>query len=534
MSQKFKVLLLDNVDDVCKDIIENKGIDAVLGPKMTCEDVLKAIPDYHGLVVRSATKVDRELLDAATNLKVVGRAGVGIDNIDLDYATEKGVLVMNTPDGNTISTAEHACGLILSLVRNIPNAVASLKAGRWDRKKYLGTEVHGKTLGIIGLGKIGSAVAERMNGFGMRIIGYDPYMTHDRARELGIDLTEVDTVLSESDIITVHTPLTEKTKNLISRQNADKLKKGVRLVNCARGGIFNEEDLLGLLDDGTIAELALDVYSVEPPGEDLHPLLQHPNVVCTPHLGASTEEAQEKVAVQIAEQLADALHLRSFKGSLNGKSIALSTNDEVQPFLKLAENLGKFVQQIGTDNTRAINIEYSGTCEKYSEVLTDAILAGYLYQVDEIRVNLINARFIAKQKGLQVQETKGRESRTFSDLITVELQENHTYRRTSATPFSDNDYRIVDIDGFPIELQLKGEIILYKNIDRPGMLAAVSGLLASNEMNIASLSLGRELKENKAITAVVVDKRPDAAILEQISGIDGVEHLKYVSVTQYP
>lgn len=530
MSKPFKVLLLDNIDPVSKVILEQRGIQADLAAKPDKEELFRIIPEYDGVVVRSATKVNTELLKAAKKLKVVGRAGVGVDNIDIGAATEKGVLVMNTPDGNTISTAEHACGLILSLVRNIPNAVDSLKAGRWDRKKYLGTEVHGKTLGIIGLGKIGSAVAERMKSFGMRLLGFDPYMTHERAREMGIDLVELDIILAESDIITVHTPLTEKTKGLISKANAHKMKKGVRLVNCARGGIFTEEDLLPLLENGTIAELALDVYSKEPPEESLSALLKHPSVVCTPHLGASTEEAQEKVAVQIAHQLADALEQKSFKGSLNGKSVALSTNEEARIFLKLAENLGCFVQQIGTDNTQEITIEYAGTCDKHSEVLTDSFLSGYLHQISEFPVNLINARYIANQKGLKVLETKGRESRTFADLITIVLPEGNEYRRISATPFGENDYRIVDMDGFPIELQLKGEIILYKNIDKPGMLASVSGLLARNEINIAALSLGRETKESKAITAVIVDKKPEKSVLSEISAMDGVEHLKYISL----
>ncbi len=530
MSSTYKVLLLDNIDPVSKEILKSRGVEATLSSKLSKEELYAIIPEYDGMVVRSATKVDRELLKYAEKLRVIGRAGVGVDNIDINAATEKGILVMNTPDGNTISTAEHACGLILSLVRNIPNAVDSLKAGRWDRKKYMGTEVHGKTLGIIGLGKIGSSVAERMLAFGMRIIGYDPYMTHERAAQLGIELCELDKVISESDVITVHTPLTEKTKGIISKKNAHLLKKGVRLVNCARGGIFEEEDLLSLLEDGTIAELALDVYSVEPPEENLSALLKHPNVVCTPHIGASTEEAQEKVAVQIAQQIADALEMKNFKGSLNGKSVALSTDSEARPFLRLAELLGCFVQQIGTDNTMSLTIEYSGKCNKHSEVLTDSFLSGYLHQISEHPVNLINARYTSDMKGMKIRETKGPETKVFSDLITITLPDGNTYKKISATLFGDGDYRIVDMDGFPIELQLKGDLIIYKNIDKPGMLAAVSGLLARNDVNIAALSLGRETKESNAITAVVVDKRPDSDLLDEILKLDGVNDLKFVSL----
>lgn len=530
MSTAYKVLLLDGIDPVSKAILEKRGIQADLISKIEKDELFKIIGNYDGVVVRSATKINADILAIATNLKVVGRAGVGVDNIDINAATEKGVLVMNTPDGNTISTAEHTCGLILSLVRNIPNAVESLKSGRWDRKKYLGSEVHGKTLGVIGLGKIGASVAVRMKVFGMRILGYDPYMTHERARELGIELCDLDVVLGESDIITVHTPLTEKTKGMVSKENAHKLKRGVKLVNCARGGIFAEEDLLDLINDGTVSELALDVYSVEPPEEHLNDLLRHPSVVCTPHLGASTEEAQEKVAVQIAHQIADALEQKDFKGSINGKSVALSMDAEVQPFLKLAEQLGCFIQQIAQHNVNELTVEYSGACNKHSEVLTDALLAGYLHQISEFPVNLINARYLSNQKGLKIRETLERESKIYSDLITITLPESCSFKKIAATTFGESDFRIVTIDSFPIEIQLKGDILLYKNIDKPGMLAAVSSTLANNEINIAALSLGRESIHSKAITAVVIDKKPDSEVLDSISRISGVESLKVISL----
>ncbi len=531
MSNKYKVLLLDGIDPICGEIFRSRGIEVIEKPKPSPEELNELIKDVHGVVVRSATKVNEDLLSKAKSLKVVGRAGVGVDNIDIPACTKHGVLVMNTPDGNTISTAEHACGLILSLVRNIPNAVQSLKEGRWDRKKFMGTEVYGKTLGVIGLGKIGSSVALRMKAFGMNVIGFDPYMTHEKADEMGITLKEVDDVLRESDVISVHTPLTEKTKGLISSKNAHLLKKGVRLVNCARGGIFEEADMLALLNDGTVSELALDVYSVEPPEQNLRELLDHPHVVCTPHLGASTEEAQEKVALQIAEQISDALELKSFTGSLNGKSIALSTNNEVQPYLKLARIFGNLIQQISDSNTSDISINYSGNCAKHAEVLTDAFLTGFLHHIDTSEVNLINARFIADRKGLKIIEGKTSQSKTYSDLITVELSGNKDYKLVSATRFGENsDFRVVRIDNYTIELQLKGDIIIYKNIDKPGMLASVSGKLAENNINIAALSLGRESKDSEAVTAVVVDKVPDSKVLESVSSIEGVQSLKLVSL----
>ncbi len=530
MSEEYRVLLLDSVDPVSAEILKERNIKGIIKPKLSKEELYSELKNVHGIVVRSATQVDEELLKAAPNLKVIGRAGVGVDNIDIPAATKRGVLVMNTPDGNTISTAEHACGLILSLVRNIPNAVASLKAGRWDRKKYLGTEVHGKTLGIVGLGKIGSSVATRMLAFGMNVIGFDPYMTKERAADLGIKLVDMDELLSSSDIITVHTPLTEKTKGMISKANAGKLKKGVRLVNCARGGIFEEGDLLELLNDGTIAELALDVYAKEPPEASLQELLDHPNVVCTPHLGASTEEAQEKVAVQIAHQIADALELKDFKGSINGKSIALSTNREVQPYLKLAEKLGRFAIQTAGWDVKELTIEYSGKCSQHSEVLTDAFLSGYLHHIDEAPVNLINARFLAENKGINVKETKGSSTKAFSELITIHMKGSESFSSLSGAPFGDQDYRIVGIENLQIEIQLQGNVILYRNVDKPGMLAAVSSLLASEDINIASLSLGRDIDSKKAITAIVTDKPADATVTERIRAIDGVEQLTTVSL----
>ncbi|MDX1671918.1 MAG: phosphoglycerate dehydrogenase, partial [Balneolaceae bacterium] len=481
--------------------------------------------------VRSATTVSAELLKAAENLKVVGRAGVGVDNIDIEAATARGVLVMNTPDGNTISTAEHTCGLILALARNIPQAVEKVKNGGWDRKKYMGTEVHGKMLGIIGLGKIGTEVAKRMKRFGMNIQAYDPFASIEKAEEIGVELKELDELLGTSDILTVHTPLNEKTRGIVSMENADKLKKGVFLINCARGGIYKESDYRALIEEGYVGGIAVDVYSQEPPGEELYELLQHPRIVCTPHLGASTEEAQEKVAEQIAHQMVDALEKKSFKGSLNGKSIALIANKEVQPYLELAERLGRVAIQLAPEHSSNFSFEYSGTCAKYAEVLTDSILKGMLLQHVSEAVNLINARIYAEDRGFKIRETTASDTQTFTDLITVKLNDDAEYRKISATLFGEGDYRIVEIDGFGIELRLEGDILMYKNIDRPGMLAAVSGALAKQDINIASLSLGRTQKGSNAITAVSVDKKLEDQELRPIVELEGVNALRYVTLS---
>lgn len=527
----FNVLLLDNVDPVCADIFKERGINADQPPKMELDELKKIIGNYEAIVVRSATTIDEDLLKHAKNLKIIGRAGVGVDNIDIPAATQKGVLVMNTPDGNTISTAEHTCGMIIALARNIPQSVGRVKSGGWDRKKFMGTEVHGKTLGIVGLGKIGTEVALRMKGFGMEIFAYDPFTTQDHAKDIGVKLVELDELLGVSDFLTVHTPLTEKTKNMISLENAEKLKPGMRLVNCARGGIYKEEDLPELIEKQIVAGAALDVYTAEPPTEELYEVLKNPSVICTPHLGASTEEAQEKVAVQIASQISDALENKNYKGSLNSKSISLLTNDEVQPYVELAEKLGKVSGQIMPKNASNFSFEYTGVCTKYSEVLTDAVLKGMLAQFVSESVNLINARHYAIERGFKLSETNKSDDKNYNDLITIKLGDSSQYKQISAAVFGPGDYRIVEIDGFGIELRLEGDILMYQNIDKPGMLAAVSSTLAKQNINIGALSLGRTGKGSSAITAVIVDKQLDSEELESIHELDGVSNVKYISLS---
>ncbi len=527
----FKVLLLDNVDPLCQEVFSRRGIEAVEKNGLKGEELYKEVADYDGIVVRSGTTITPELLSAAEKLQVVGRAGVGVDNIDIEAATAHGVLVMNTPDGNTISTAEHTCGMILALARNIAQSVEKVKHGGWDRKKYMGTEVHGKTLGVIGLGKIGVEVTKRMQRFGMTVKAYDPFASIEKAENLGVELLELDELLGTSDFLTVHTPLTEKTKGLVSLKNADKLKKGIRLINCARGGIYEEKDLVELIEQGIVEGVALDVYSNEPPSEELHEILKHPKIICTPHLGASTEEAQEKVAEQIANQMADALEKKSFKGSLNGKSISLITNKEVQPFLKLAEKLGSVAIQLAPKHTSDFAFEYSGTCAKYADILTDSILKGMLTHHVSEAVNLINARVYALDRGFKIKETTSSSTKTYNDLITVQLNGNADYKHISATVFGDNDFRIVEIDKYGIELRLEGDVLMYQNLDKPGMLAAVSGALAKQDINIASLSLGRTQKGSNAITAVAVDRKMEDKELEPIINLDGIKALRYINLS---
>ena len=527
----FKVLLLDSVDPICAEVFKSRGIQADQPGKLTIEELTQKISGYDGMVVRSATKVTSELLQHAPNLKVVGRAGVGVDNIDIAASTSKGVLVMNTPDGNTISTAEHTCGMIIALSRNIPKAVAKVKSGGWDRKAYMGIEVHGKVLGIVGLGKIGTEVAKRMQAFGMEVWAYDPFSTQEHANELGVKLTNLDDVLAGSDYLSVHTPLTEKTKGLVSLKNADKIKKGMRLVNCARGGIYEESDLPQLLDEGILGGVALDVYTSEPPTEEIYKVLEHELIISTPHLGASTEEAQEKVAEQIASQMADALENKNYKGSLNGKSIALLTNKEVDPYLELAEKLGSLAVQISPDHANSFEFEYAGDCSKYAEVLTDGILKGMLSEYVSESINLINARVFASERGFNIKEVTSSKTQHYTDLVTIRLPKGAEYKSISASVFGQGDYRIVEIENYGIELRLEGDIILYQNEDKPGMLASVSGTLAHMNINIGGLSLGRSGKGSNAITAFSIDKQMDKSELAAVSELEGIEHLRYVSLT---
>ncbi|MEX2403416.1 MAG: NAD(P)-dependent oxidoreductase, partial [Balneolales bacterium] len=371
----------------------------------------------------------------------------------------------------------------------------------------------------------------RLSAFGMEILAYDPFTTRERAEELGVKLIEIDEILAESDFLTVHTPLTEKTKGLISLKNAEKIKKGICLVNCARGGIFEENDLVELIENGVVKSVALDVYSQEPPDEKLYEILKHPAIVCTPHLGASTTEAQSKVAEQIADQIADALEKKEFKGSLNGKSIALSTNAEVQPFLQLAERLGRFISQLAPQHIDELEISYTGTCAKHADVLTDSVLRGFLDRNTDDTINLINARYHAGERGLKIKETISSESATFSDLITVELEDSADYKQVSATVFGKDDFRIVNIDGYTIEIDLAGEIMIYSNVDKPGMLASASSMLAKNQVNIASLSLGRNQKTAQAITAITVDKHMNDDDVNEIREMKGIDKLHYISLT---
>ncbi len=525
-----KIIITDAVDKKAAAVLENAGFEVTYKPGMPKEEILKVIKDYNALIVRSETKVNSEMISAMENMEVIGRAGAGVDNIDLDASTRKGIIVMNTPGGNTVSTAEHTMALMLSMCRNIAQANQSLRSGKWDRKTYKGTELLDKTLGVVGLGKIGREVALRSKAFGMNVIGFDPVLSEEVAKKINVQLVDLDTIFSKSDIITVHVPLNEETKNLICEETLAKCKDGVKIINCARGGIVNEEDLVAALNSGKVSAAALDVYVTEPP-EFTGALIQHPKVVATPHLGASTDEAQEKVAIQIAEQIVDLFKTKTVRGAVNASAVEAVGNPDIAPFVRLGENLGSLHSQLMQTQLKEININYSGELLHNSTALiSSAVLKGFLSKKLSDPVNLISAPFLAKEMGIQLNQTKLGANTNYTNLLEVQCVSEKEKRSLAGTVFGNNEIRIVKIDDFHVEVKPEGYMLLYSNIDKPGMLATVGKILADANINIAGLSLGRREAGKNALTVINVDSGIDLAIQKSISSIDGVKDVYAVNL----
>ncbi|MBA3071089.1 MAG: phosphoglycerate dehydrogenase, partial [Nitrospirae bacterium] len=422
-----------------------------------------------GLVIRSATKVTAEIIEAAKNLKVIGRAGSGLDNVDKAAASKKGIVVMNTPGGNTITTAEHTIALLFSLARMVPQATTSMKAGQWEKKKFMGVELFNKTLGIIGLGSIGNQVAKKAQGLEMVVIAYDPFLSDDKAKASGIEKVSLDELFSRSDFITIHTPLTPETKNLINSETIGKMKKEVRIINCARGGIINEKDLYEALKSGRVAGAALDVFEKEPP-EDFS-LIGLDNVICTPHLGAATEEAQENVAIAVAEQIADYLVRGTIRNAVNFPSIPADQVARLQPYLNLAEKLGSFAAQVFEGGITEVTIEYMGDVSELNTApVTIAALKGLLTPILEETVNFVNAPFIAKERGIEVKETKSAGAGDYQSMLAIRIKAKDKERYFAGTLFSKKDPRIVQIDNFAVEIMPEGIMLFIYNVDKPGVI----------------------------------------------------------------
>ena len=487
------------------------------------EKLLEIIGDYDGLAVRSATKVREDVLAKATNLKVIGRAGIGVDNIDVPAATAAGVVVMNTPYGNAITTAEHAIAMMFSLARAIPQANESTHAGKWEKSKFMGVELFGKTLGVIGCGNIGSIVVERAIGLKMRVIAFDPFLTEQRATEIGVEKVELEDLLKRADIITLHTPLTDQTKNILSKENIALTKKGVRIVNCARGGLVDEDALKEALDSGHVAAAALDVFATEPATD--HPLFGHPNVVVTPHLGASTREAQENVAIQVAEQMSEFLMRGAVTNALNMPSITAEEAPRLKPFIALAEHLGAFAGQLTETSLKAIEISYAGSVAKMNtRPLTAAAVASVLRPM-LAEVNIINAPLIAKERGIAIAETYRDDAEIFDNIIRLRIVTERNDRAVTGTLFGVSP-RIVDIKGVEMEASFAPHMLYVTNEDKPGFIGSLGKLLGESGVNIATFNLGRDREGGDAIALLAVDEPITENVLSQVRALEYVHQAK--------
>ncbi|MBD3729579.1 MAG: phosphoglycerate dehydrogenase [Sphingomonadales bacterium] len=521
---KPKVLISDKMDPNAARIFEERGCDVDVITGETPEQLIARIGEYDGLAIRSSTKVTKEILDAATNLKVIGRAGIGVDNVDISYASGKGVVVMNTPFGNSITTAEHAIAMIFALARQIPEANAQTQAGLWPKNGFMGVEVTGKTLGLIGAGNIGSIVAARALGLKMKVVAFDPFLTEERAVELGVEKADLDTLLARADFITLHTPLTDQTRNILSRENLAKTKKGVRIVNCARGGLIDEAALKDALDSGHVAGAALDVFAVEPAKES--PLFGTPNFICTPHLGASTTEAQVNVALQVAEQMADYLVTGGVTNALNMPSLSAEEAPKLRPYMGLAEKLGSLVGQLAHGNLTEISIEREGAAaELNGKPIEAAVLSGLMKQYSD-SVNMVNAPYLAKERGLDVRSIRHEREGAYNTLVRVTVATSQGDRSVAGTLFGKEEARLVEIFGIRVEADLEGHMLYIVNEDAPGFIGRIGSLLGENGINIGTFNLGRREAGGEAVLLLSVDQAIPQAVIEQACKLQGVKMVK--------
>ncbi len=521
----MKILITDGLsEDGLKLLSSVPEIDVDLRKGISKEELVSIIKNYDVLVVRSATKVTKEVIEASKgNLKLIGRAGIGVDNIDIDTATKYGIVVMNTPEANAITTAEHAIALLFALARNIPQAHASLLSGKWERSKFKGRELYGKTIGFIGLGNIGKLVAERAIGLKMKAIAYDPYLSKESVSKLGVELVEFDELLSKSDVISIHTPLTADTKNLIDKSAIEKMKPGVMIINCARGGIVNEQDIAEAIESGRVGGAAFDVFSTEPP-EQNNPLLKlRNNIVLTPHLGASTEEAQKKVGLAIAEQILDYVRNGVIRNAVNMPSLTSEQLASLKPFLELAEKMGSFQGQLCKGAVHEIEMEYEGEVSKLdTSPLTVAVLKGFLAPMMDIVVTYVNAPVIAKERGIKVKESKSSESEDYISLITIKVKTSEGEKQVSGTIFGRKEPRFVRVNGVSVDVIPQGFLLVSENYDRPGFIGAMTSLLGSKGVNIGLMHLGRESVGGRAIVFTNIDSPISQELMEEISKLPDI------------
>lgn len=518
---KPRVLISDKMDPNAAKIFEERGCDVDVITGETPEQLIARIGDYDGLAIRSSTKVTKEVLAAAKNLKVIGRAGIGVDNVDIPAASAQGVVVMNTPFGNSITTAEHAIALMFALARQIPEANAQTQAGKWPKNDFMGVEVTGKTLGLIGAGNIGSIVASRALGLKMKVVAFDPFLTPERALEMGVEKADLDTLLAKADFITLHTPLTDQTRNILSAENIAKCKKGVRIINCARGGLIDEAALKEALDSGHVAGAALDVFQTEPAKES--PLFGTPNFICTPHLGASTTEAQVNVALQVAEQMAEYLVTGGVTNALNVPSLSAEEAPKLKPYMALAEQLGSLVGQLTTGSIPRISIHAEGAAAELNiKPIVAAVLCGFL-RVQSATVNMVNAPFLAKERGIEVREVRTEKEGDYHTLIRVSVKTDAGERSVAGTLFSNREPRLVELFGIKVEAELAGPMMYIVNEDAPGFIGRIGTLLGAAGTNIGTFNLGRREAGGEAVLLLSLDSKLPAEVLEQAKALPGVK-----------
>ena len=521
-----KVLISDALSAAAVQIFKDRGIEVDFQPNLgkDKDKLAEKIDGFDGLAIRSATKVTAKLLEKTKSLKVIGRAGIGVDNVDIPAATARGIIVMNTPFGNSITTAEHAITLMLSLARQIPEADASTRAGKWEKNKFLGMEIFSKTLGIIGCGNIGSIVADRAIGLKMRVIAYDPYLSAERALQLGVEKVELDELWRRADIITLHTPLTDNTRNIINAKTLASMKKGVRVINCARGELVDEAALCEALNSGHVAGAALDVFREEPATQSC--LFGLPNVVCTPHLGASTMEAQENVALQVAEQMSDYLLRGAITNAVNFPSISAEEAPKLKPFIALAEKLGSFAGQLTETGLSRVQITYEGlVAQMNTRALTSAAIAGLLRPMLQ-DVNVVSAPIIAKDRGIVVEETRREAAGDYESLITVTVATDRQSRHVSGTVFADGRPRIVNIKGIRMDAEFGPSMIYITNLDKPGFIGKFSSTLGDAGINIATFHVGREAAGGDAIALIEIDGELPSDVLAKVRALPQVQQAK--------
>ena len=521
-----RVLISDALSPAAVQIFKDRGIEVDFQPALgkDKDKLAELIGGFDGLAIRSATKVTPKILDNAKNLKVIGRAGIGVDNVDIPAATAKGVIVMNTPFGNSITTAEHAISLMLALARQIPEADTSTRAGKWEKNKFMGVEIFNKTLGVIGCGNIGSIVADRALGLRMKVSAYDPFLSHERATDLGVEKVELDELFKRADFITLHTPLTDKTRNIIDAAALKKMKKGVRVVNCARGGLVDEAAIAQALTAGHVAGAAFDVFATEPATDS--PLFKLPNVVCTPHLGAATSEAQENVALQVAEQMSEYLLRGAITNAINFPSISAEEAPRLRPFVQLAEKLGSFAGQLTENPIKELQITYEGAvAQMNTRALTSAVLAGLLRPMLG-DVNVVSAPVVARERGMVVEEVTREAESDYESLITVTVTTEKQKRWVSGTVFADGRPRIVNIKGIRMDAEFAPSMIYITNFDKPGFIGTFSSTLGNAGINIATFHVGREKPGGDAVALIEIDGEMPDKVLDQVRALPQVQQAK--------